>query len=186
MKFKLLLAAAFVLILAVLWWIYMPSHQPNPSLSFQKDLPDSYMTEVTVLKFDDQGVLRQQLQAKRATHLPAHNQIHYDHPIITWFGHNGNHWQLSANHGANREGREVIDLWDAVRLHRDGGAGSPETTASTSALSANSDKLIIDTDKPVRIEQPNLLITGVGLHGDLQTGELRTIKNTQTTFSRRG
>lgn len=171
--------------LSILWAELMPSPQYSDLTEQQTTLPDGYMMDIVVRHYDQGGQLRQQLQAKLATHTPYGNVIHYDHPQITLLSTTGNNWQLSADGGASKQGKEIIELEKQVRLFRPGSQHNPETLATTNKLTANTDLKTLSTHDTVRIEQPNLVITGTGLQGDLKSGELHTLSNTKTTFKRR-
>lgn len=175
----------FTLCLAGLWWKYMPNHNDDPSSSTHasNQIPDSFMDQITYYEFNQNGKLQKMITSNHAIHYEKNNRIDYKNPYITVYSKDGGNWKIKSDKGTSLDGTKIIELIDHVQVHRDASNKNSETTATTSLLKAYPKKNLLQTDRPVKIKQPHLLITGVGMKGDLKTGELRTLTQTKTIYS---
>lgn len=182
----LIITVVFTLALASLWQKYLDrdmllstTHAKTANLQ----APDSYMDNITFYQFNEQGKLQQKITSPRAIHFKHHNRLAYEQPHITVYSHSGGDWQIQAAHGMSFEGTHTIEFIHHVVVKRKASKHNPTITATTEHLKAYPRRNTVSTQEPITIKQPHLTITGIGLKGNLTTGELKTLTHTKTTYS---
>lgn len=180
LKTTLPLSGMFVIFLFSFIWfashyhVHLSSHRENAS-----DI-DGYMTNVHYIRTDESGRIAQELITPRAEHMPHDNTMVYTHPILNIFPASGGAWHLSALHGQNTNGSDLIELWDTVNLIRDSSDKNGSLIASTESISAFPKQRLVMSQKIVTIKQPGFIISGKGLKGNLDNGVFKLLSDTQT------
>jgi lipopolysaccharide export system protein LptC len=154
--------------------VHVSSHRDNSS-----DI-DGYMTNVHYIRTDETGRIAQEIMTPRAEHLPHDNTMVYTHPMLNIFPATGGAWHLSALHGQNTNGSDLIELWDDVSLKRDTSDDNTSLIANTESISAFPKQRLITSQKMVTIKQPGFTISGKGLKGNLNDGVFKLLSETQT------
>ncbi|MCB1828560.1 MAG: LPS export ABC transporter periplasmic protein LptC [Coxiellaceae bacterium] len=181
MKKTVFFSTTAIGILALLWSIYIPSIH-HASKTHNPKHTDSYMSGITFFNFDDAGRLTHKITASSANHYPENNRIEYFEPQVIYYNTTGGDWLLRADKGYSIKGKHFVELHDNVKLHRENSDRNPETNLMTDQLIADTSQQILTSEKPVTLQQPHIIITGIGLYGNMKTGIIKTLTNTKTTY----
>jgi len=136
--------------------------------------PDSYMNDVVATQMDEQGKLKDELQAPLLVHFPVGNTTNITSPhfIIYNSDSTGEPWHITANYGQAHDGINILELWDHVKLTQPAGSKNTATTMVTTAMTIFPKQQYAQTQQPVKVWQMGSVVTSVGLHADLKTGEI--------------
>jgi len=136
--------------------------------------PDSYMNDVIATQMDEQGKLKDELKSPLLVHFPNGNSTNITSPHFIIYNSDSTDepWHITANYGQAHDGINIIELWDHVKLMQPAGAQNAETTMVTTAMTVFPKQQYAQTQQPVKVWQAGSVVTSVGLHADLKTGEI--------------
>jgi len=163
------------LILLGTWYTWLQLTRPVNS-AITGNHPDAYATKVIVYHIDKSGNLYDQLNTPLSIHYPLDGIISLTTPIFTLFLKNKESWQLSSRYGKLKESKDLLQLWDNVKLEqKQGPANKTVSTLTTSTLDIHLKEKTADTSAPVVITQINQEIHAVGLHANFNMKTIRMI-----------
>ena len=163
------------LILLGTWYTWLQLTRPVNS-AITGNQPDAYATKVIVYHIDKSGNLYDQLNTPLSIHYPLDGIISLTTPIFTLFLKNKESWQLSSRYGKLKESKDLLQLWDNVKLEqKQGPANKTVSTLTTSTLDIHLKEKTADTSAPVVITQINQEIHAVGLHANFNTKTIRLL-----------
>jgi lipopolysaccharide export system protein LptC len=163
------------LILLGTWYTWLQLTRPINSTTLA-NLPDSYATQIIVYHTDKSGNLYDQLNTPLSVHYPLDDSISLATPIFTLFLKNKESWQLSSRYGKLKEGKDLLQLWNNVKLEQKQGPSKKiVSTLTTSTLDIHLKEKTAETSAPVTITQINQEIHAVGLHANFNTKTIRLI-----------
>jgi len=85
-------------------------------------------------------------------------------------------WQLSSRYGKLKEDKDLLQLWDNVKLvQKQGAANKTVSTLTTSTLDIHLKEKTAETSAPVVITQINQEIHAVGLHANFNTKTIQLL-----------
>ncbi|TLY48479.1 MAG: LPS export ABC transporter periplasmic protein LptC [Gammaproteobacteria bacterium] len=163
------------LILLGTWYTWLQLTRPiNPGITGNQ--PDAYATKVIINHIDESGNLYDQLKTPLSVHYPLDDSISLATPIFTLFLKNKESWQLSSHYGKLKGGKDLLQLWDNVKLEqKQGSANKTISTLTTSSLNIHLKEKIAETSSPVVIRQINQEIDAVGLHANFNTKTIQLL-----------
>lgn len=163
------------LILLGTWytWLQLTRSENSTVIGNQ---PDTYATKVIIYHIDKSGKLYDQLDTPLSVHYPSDDSIALTTPIFTLFLKKKESWQLSSRYGKLREDKDLLQLWDNVKLEqKQGSANKTVSTLTTSTLDIHLKEKTAETSAPVVITQINQEIHAVGLHANFNTKTIRLL-----------
>jgi len=168
----LTLAAAFS------GWVYLTAthHQPRPEES-AAETPDTFAEQIVVSTLDNAGQLRQRLWVDYSEHFPRRDTTTLRNPYLELYRNDGPPWRIRARKGVIIKGGERVELTGKVEFHRAAGPANKRTDAFTDAITFWPERDFAETTRPVRIEQPGLQETAVGMHAYLDQERVELLKN---------
>lgn len=138
--------------------------------------PDTYATQVVIYHTDQKGDLYDQLDTPLSVHYPLDDSISLSTPLFTLFLNNRELWQLSSRYGKLEESKDLLRLWDNVKLkQKQGSNNAPLSTLTTSTLDIHLKEKTAQTSAPVVITQISQEIHAMGLHADFNTKTIRLL-----------
>ncbi|MFZ0219206.1 MAG: LPS export ABC transporter periplasmic protein LptC [Candidatus Aquirickettsiella sp.] len=163
------------LILLGTWYTWLQLTRPVNS-AITGNQPDAFATKVIVYHIDKSGNLYDQLSTPLSVHYPLDDSITLATPIFTLFLKNKESWQLSARYGRLKEGKDLLQLWNNVKLEQKQGHYKKSiSTLTTSTLDIHLKEKTAETSAPVTITQINQEIHAVGLHANFNTKTIRLL-----------
>lgn len=163
------------LILLGTWYTWLQITRPiNTSITGKQ--PDTYATKVIINHIDKSGNLYDQLKTPLSVHYPLDDSISLATPIFTLFLKNKEAWQLSSHYGKLNQDKDLLQLWDNVKLEqKQGSANKTVSTLTTSTLNIHLKEKTAETSAPVLITQINQEIHAVGLHANFNTKTIQLL-----------
>lgn len=180
--FPVLLLAA---VAAVTVWLDRQVQPPETGGSGKaRHDPDYIVDNFTVTRIGPDGVVRYKLNARRMQHYPDDDTTELDAPNFVTFRGSGMTVTASSKTATLSSNGEDAYLKDDVRLTRSAYENRGELTVRTSWLHVIPDDGIAKTDKQVRIQDANTLITSDGLEFNNETRILKLLSNVRGRYDK--
>lgn len=180
--FPVLLLAA---VAAVTVWLDRQVQPPETGGSGKaRHDPDYIVDNFTVTRIGPDGVVRYKLNARRMQHYPDDDTTDLDAPKFVNFRGSGMTVTASSKTATLSSNGEDAYLKDDVRLTRSAYENRGELTVRTSWLHVIPDDGIAKTDKQVRIQDANTLITSDGLEFNNETHILKLLSNVRGRYEK--
>lgn len=157
------------------WYTWLQLTRPvNPFTTGRQ--PDTYATQVVIYHTDQRGDLYDRLDTPLSVHYPLDDSISLATPLFTLFLKNKASWQLSSRYGKLEENKDLLRLWDDVKLKQKQGPNNILiSTLTTSTLDIHLKEKTAQTSAPVVITQINQAIHAMGLYADFNTKTIRLL-----------
>lgn len=180
--FPVLLLAA---VAAVTVWLDRQVQPPETGGSGKaRHDPDYIVDNFTVTRIGPDGVVRYKLNARRMQHYPDDDTTDLEAPKFVNFRGSGMTVTASSKTATLSSNGEDAYLKDDVRLTRSAYENRGELTVRTSWLHVIPDDGIAKTDKQVRIQDANTLITSDGLEFNNETRILKLLSNVRGRYDK--
>ena len=160
------LSLLLVLATLTIWLRYATEIQGPRRDGKHRHDPDYIVTDSTLRKLDAAGRLQYTMKASEIRHYPDNDTTDITYPYITYLNPKKPTLTMKADRGHLSKGREQLDLYDNVRIHR-------EATAKEAAMTATMSQLTILTEEEKGLTKSQVLITkgnswlkGVGMQID--------------------
>lgn len=153
-------------ILAVVTYYLAEMAGRDPNVGRQRRVthePDYFVERFALTRLDANGQPSFSLTAKRLVHFPDDDSTEYLQPMLVSLDPNKPRVTLRADRGMSTSEGVETHLHDNVVLTRAATAGSPELTVKTEYILLLSDEDIARTDRFVRIENGESVLTGIGM-----------------------
>lgn len=157
---------------------------PKPDGSARHD-PDYKLTNFSTVKTDQNGNLRNTLQAAEMVHYPDDDSTELTRPNFTMFSANKPFTRFAGERGlVSSDGKEVQIIGN-VKVVRGATGRKGELTLLTDYLYILPDEDIAKTDRAVTITQaPKTVIRGTGMLYNKKQGTLELYKNVRVHYER--
>ncbi|MCE9641525.1 MAG: LPS export ABC transporter periplasmic protein LptC [Betaproteobacteria bacterium] len=180
--FPVLLLAA---VAAVTVWLDRQVQPPEAGVSGKsRHDPDYIVDNFAVTRIGPDGIVRYKLDARRMQHYPDDDTTDLVAPKFVNFHGAGVTVTASSKTATLSSNGENAYLKDDVRLTRSAYENRGELTVLTSWLHVIPDDGIAKTDKPVRIQDANTLITSDGLEFNNETRILKLLSNVRGRYEK--
>lgn len=138
--------------------------------------PESYMTQLKLTRFNDEGRIQYEFQARRAARQADTDVTIATDPQIT-FRESPKPWFLESNFGKLSADRSRVDLWDSVSARH----LNDELRIDTTALTLYPDRHYAETDRAVRMSGKNSTTEATGLRADLNEERFILLSDVRST-----
>jgi lipopolysaccharide export system protein LptC len=170
MKNKLPAIYIFLIVLVCIFSVIILHHaENNTALVTKKNNVDSFIVNGTVIRYNKNGQLQSTIVSQKITYeLPQKNTV-FEKPHIVTYTDTRIPWHIHADNAiVNHKGTKVI-LNGHVIVHEL--KPTQTTTFKTSQLILFPKKSLASTDKAITLQQPGIIIHGVGFDANLKTGQ---------------
>jgi lipopolysaccharide export system protein LptC len=172
-----------VLALALLSWWFQDFLQDTPIITVKKDehFPDYFMENFTVTSMNDQGQPAYILQAKKMEHFADDDSTDIYQPLIQFKDANGD-WSISAQKAQILKDKNIIHLYQKVKVHRLQSKTRTPLSIETRYLSINTETKIAETDELAHLKTQNLELDTRGMVFDNKQGILKLKSSIKGTY----
>ncbi len=144
----------------------MPVYKPR------KAKPQEYMQNLVITNYNENGLVKNVLQAQRWEFIPNNGRSNLFKPQVVLHKPNGDVWYLNsaralAWHPTIRAKITLIEMLDGVVIERPPINDATPVKIETRALQYEPDQEKISSTEFVSMQQPGLMISGYGMHGFL-------------------
>ncbi|MBE0366810.1 LPS export ABC transporter periplasmic protein LptC [Pseudoalteromonas sp. MMG013] len=177
---RIALLIIFSMIMGWLWYPYFthpPSSENGTSDVIAK--PDYIATQLQQTIYDETGIRSHTVTADKMELYQELGFSHFEAPIFTLYNGPKN-WKITATEAT---------LYENNILILEGNVVAQNLTDKAMITHINADHIrveiinkLMQSEQPVEITGPDLLITGKGLHADLNTDVIELINHTRTIY----
>ncbi len=168
----------FIVFASVYCYDYFFSQKPRS----KKPAPNSLITDMHVIKTDQNGTMIYRLLSRKAYHYVTENRSELTAPIGYYYVKQQPYWTATAEHGQTLNGDEIVHLFGHVYMHQDAGKNNHEITLRTSKAMLYPQKQIAENRVFVKVEQPGMGVTSVGFHANMRKGNIILLSKVQGYF----
>lgn len=173
----ILISTAFLV-----WTSILSYHTHGNILSSAASLPDAFMEDVIAITLDKQGKPTMKIEAPKMTHYAENDTTQLISPHLTIYRKSPQPWYVSSEHATATEGANKVYFWGDVIIHHPADSGSPATIIKTPTLTVFPDDQIAETIDAVSLNQPSMLVTSVGMHADMNSGEIQLLSQAKGEY----
>jgi LPS export ABC transporter protein LptC len=167
-------AAALLAGLASLW-LFLSVRQAGDERDGSALLPDFYVEQPRWQVFDEHGLPKRELLARRLEQWPGEDRARLFEPRLRLTDVQQQHWRASAQRGWIAADQRHMVLETAVNLQREAGDG--DLVLHTEKLRIDDKGDVIETDQPVVLVSGNWHFSATGLHAELGRQQLQLLGN---------
>lgn len=174
----------FLLAACIGTWLLLTAIENRSVPLNNNDRPDSYMLNVTATSLDENGNLKDELQAPKLVHFAKGDTTNVTKPHFILYNADatGQPWHVYADQGQARDGINVLDLWGNVRLEQPAGPDNAAITMVTSAITVFPKEQYAQTQQPVKVWQSGSVATSVGMRINLKTGNIELLSQAKGKY----
>jgi lipopolysaccharide export system protein LptC len=177
MQNKLQLSLILLLIIMAILTTWLITTSGNIVLPESKPQnPDSLMTLVDAIKFSKTGQPHHIFKSAQLVNYLKNNMTKLKQPFYVFQNETESPWHICADRGKAYNGIDRIILNGHIKIQQLPGKNSRNLTLITDQMTFYPNRSFAETDRPVTIKQPGIIIHGIGLEVDLKTGNVKLRK----------
>lgn len=176
------LSAAIFLLLTSAFLFYQHFYHPKSKL-LTTHVPSIIISGMALTQMNKAGNMDYQFFSPLVYHYSSQNRSNAQYPIGYFYKAGQPRWKLVADSAYSLDDNKIVHLLDNVRAHQDAGKNNKAITLTTSQMTLYPQQKIAFNDVFVKAVQPGLTVTAVGLHADMNKGEIKLLSKTKANYS---
>lgn len=180
-KNQFIAAAAITTAFICMWFSGYRAQENNTIAASQ--LPDAYMEEVhtTVLNKDGNPSLK--IDSPKMTHFANNDTTDLTDPTLTLFHEGPQPWLITSKTATATHGIDDIHFSQDVIIRHPGDKTNPLTLIKTATLTVHTPSQTADTTDLITLEQPSLSVKAIGMHADLNAGDVKLLSQARGEYA---
>jgi lipopolysaccharide export system protein LptC len=162
--------------------IFQFSHTDSNNSSNQATHPDTFIIQATYIHLDPTGHVQSKFSTPQVVHYAKNNRSEFSSPHIVIYDQERRPWVINAAHGQSLFGTQQIKLWGNVKVQHLTLQQQSDLTLLTSTLKYFPEQQLAQTDQPVTIIQPGMVVNSVGLKADLKSAAVQLLSNVRARY----
>lgn len=183
MKIQQSLMGLGVLIIVI---ILLPTDKSNHYEHTKPHHPQEYMLQVAMWSYGEEGKLKNKVSADYWAYLPELNASKLTAPHLTVYKPDNTLWHIQAKEGKVIQPSvgqiQEVELRDNVTLQRPANDKVAPILLETSVIRYQPSIEYVETDKPITMTKPDLIISGVGMRAFLDKSIVELLHNVKTQY----
>jgi lipopolysaccharide export system protein LptC len=119
----------------------------------------------------------------RLVHYPQDDMTYLTAPELTLYRPSSPlPWLIKSQHAKSMHGVDEVNFWDDVSIHHAADANNPTTLIKTNTLLVHPNKQTAETAELITMVQPNTIIKAIGMHADMNTGNIQLLSNARGEY----
>ncbi|MGH8121079.1 MAG: LPS export ABC transporter periplasmic protein LptC [Gammaproteobacteria bacterium] len=177
----------FVIIMLVLaaasaWLLHKITSGKTPTARKPLHQPDYYMENFTITNMEEDGTLKNQLEAEYMAHYPDDDTTELVKPRLAIPRADGQPVHIIADKGWVTTDNKVILLTGNVALWQNDDAGNKKIEITTSDVRILTDEEYAETDQPSVFTGKDTTVRAIGVRAYLKEGRLQLLNNVHATI----
>lgn len=164
--------AALASLITIAFIFYRPTVNPT---STAPELPDAIMENVVSVIYDKLGKPRLKIATPRMVHYIENDVTNLTTPEVTLYRKSPQPWRITAHYAKATDGTDNVDFWDNVIIQHNGDLHAPTTLIKTPTLTVHPDSQTAQTNDPIMLIQPNIVVKSVGMFADMDNGNIKLL-----------
>ncbi len=144
---------------------------------------DYYAENFTIVTLDAAGHIRQRLQGNRLDHYPDDDKAQLTNPRLTLYREQTVTWWIQSDQGEVRAKGESVWLPGPVIVRRPPELDSWELDGSAVLIYPRDE--YAETQAPVQIRHPQLIVNAVGIRASLKVGRIELLSQVKSRYEPR-
>lgn len=176
---------SFIIIAAVglAAWMTLVTYRPQNLLAIKSDpLPDAIMEDVTALIIDKQGKPSMKVITPKLVHYTKSDTTHLTTPQLVLYRKSPQPWYVSSKYAKATQGIENVDFWENVTIHHAADHNNPATLIKTTTLTVHPNQKTAETKDFITLIQPNMVVKAIGMHADMNTGDIKLLSEARGEY----
>ena len=182
MKTFISLSIVMVFALLTLWLQNAFKDTTLMPVAKQKHFPDYFMDGFSVQQMDKDGEPAYVLTADRLQHFSDSDNSEVQLPRIEIHDLRGN-WSVVAKRAVVYGGSDIIQLYEQVKIRRQGTPQQPTLAIDTSYLKIDPNKKLAETTQPTHITSGTLVLDSQGMVFDSNRDILKLTSNVRGSYA---
>lgn len=166
----------------IAWTMILPTSTTQPTMLPHKDLPDAFMEDVVAVILDKQGKPKMKIASPYMVHYPQNDMTELETPKITLYRQSATPWFITSKYGKALQGIKQVDFWNNVNIHHAADEKAPATLIKTDTLTIYPQAKLADTQSKITLEQPGLVVKAVGMHVDMNAGDIKLLSQARGEY----
>ena len=166
----------------ILYWQVQTKRGANDQIFDASERPDYIVNDLKSVQYNEQGNINSRVSASHMEYYSDRDMTYFSDPIYLVYPADGDaQWRLRSTKGTLDKNSGRVTLENNVIID----AISPEEpiqTIETTYLELNLNTMIMTSDRTIRITGKDFLITGQGLHADLNAQNVRLTSQVEGTY----
>lgn len=170
----------------MVWWFHLQNQAITKTERQTK--PQEYMSELTIVNYNEQGTPKEKLQADYWAFVPLNGRSDLSNPRVTVYKLNGDSWNISAHkamawHPTMADKITQIDMLENVIIQRAADNNFTATKITTENMHYFPSSKMISSDAYIDMQQPGITISGQGMLGYLDKNWIELHENITTVYN---
>ena len=183
MRYKnIVLSIAFFIAIGLAAWLTLSYRIHNNDMAQPTALPDAYMEGVVATIMNKQGNVIMKIVTPKVVHYSDLDRAQFTNPQLTIYRRSPQPWYVTSLHASTTNGLDKIDFWDNVVIHHAADHNNPATLIKTTRLLVHPIEQTAETNEPITLIQPNIVVNGVGMFADMNTGYVKLLKEARGEY----
>lgn len=166
----------------ILYWQVQTKRGAEDQVIHVSERPDYIVNDLKSVQYSEQGNINSRVSASHMEYYADRNMTYFTEPIYLVYPDSGDaQWRLRSTKGTLDKNSGRVTLENNVIID----AISPEEpiqTIETTYLELDLNTMIMTSDRTIRITGKDFLITGQGLHADLNAQNVRLTSQVEGTY----
>jgi lipopolysaccharide export system protein LptC len=180
---SLLLALLLSAIIVMLWTLLLPSFRNNSAPVYTASAaPDAYMEDVVALVLDKQGKPKMKIISPKMVYYAKDDKTLLTTPQLTLYRKSPQPWYITSKFAEATEGTEHVFFKEQVVIQHAADINNPATVIKTTTLLVHPEMQLAETNDPITLIQPNLVVKGTGMHADINKGDIKLLSEARGEY----
>src|SRR3990167_2653924 len=141
----------------------------------KQQLPDAYMENVTAIIVDKVGKISMKIVTPKMLHYAQNDKTDFIDPQLTLYHKSPNPWFVESRTAQALHGINNVVFKGDVTIHHPADYNNPATVIKTTTLTVHPNERTAETTEAITMIQPNSVIKAVGMHADMDSGNIRLL-----------
>lgn len=164
------------------WTTFLSSRPQNTQTTKTAMLPDAFMEDVTAVIMDKQGKPKMKIVTPKLVHYAENDTTRLITPQLTLYRKSPQPWFITSKTAEATQGADQVYFQDDVNIHHSADENNPATLIKTTTLTVHPNKQLADTNDLITLIQPNTVIKAVGMHADMNTGDIKLLSQARGEY----
>ncbi len=181
---NILISIGLVIAIAVAaWTTFLLYHPQTTTTQKTASLPDAFMEDVTAVIMDKLGRPSMRVVTPKLVHYVENDITEFVEPHLTLYRKSPNPWLITSKFAKASQGMEHVHFWQDVIIHRAADQSNPATVIKTPTLTVHPNKQTADTEDHITLVQPNTIVSALGMHADMNTGDIKLLSDARGEYA---
>jgi lipopolysaccharide export system protein LptC len=182
---SLLPLLAVALLAGVTYWLLRLNMPPTPPATVgpKTHTPDYFADDFSISMLDQTGATQYRIRAKTMVHYEDDENTDTTEPAIRVFSPGNPEVTSTARRGVINGDASIVDLYDQAQILRAPGRGDPPMRADSEHFRFFVNDDVVQTEKPVKLQRGQSVMTGNGMVYNNTTREIRLLGQVRGTIA---